>query len=148
MRIIEYDPIDIPEDRAREQEPIRVIQRGHPAWPGAELEIRMDYNTSAEYWVWSVIKTDQEGSIIASQPAEYGRTYAYGDYIFFMFMDLAVQDEVVAPATLGSSVDLMAFPGPSSPGYKDWLDRQDTDQAEYNALINEWEKRVIPNARR
>lgn len=142
MRIREFDPIEIPTDRAREQEPINVTQRGHPAWPDAEFNILFDYNPAGAFWTWEV-RLSEHGTIIPRQPAEYGRRYRYGDYVLFFFIDISTEDRAVTPSTLGSSVDLVALPGLKSPGYGDWLDRQTVDDAERAKLLNAWRDWVI-----
>lgn len=142
MIITEYDPIDIPADTARAEEPIHVIQRDHPAWPDAEFEIRFDWNHSGTFWAWSVDLADH-GRIIERQPAGYARGYQFRDYVMFMFIDISGTAEDVTPETLGSSVDLVALPGLHSPGYADWLARQRVDEDEREKLLNEWNNNVI-----
>lgn len=142
MRIREFDPIELPTDRAREQEPINVVQRGHPAWPDTELNILFDYNPAGEFWSWEVTSPDI-GTLIPRQPAEYGRRYRYDDYILFVFIDISTKVNEVTPSSLGSSVDLVALPGLKSPGYGDWLDRQTVDDAERAKLRNAWRDWVI-----
>lgn len=143
MIVTEFDPIALPADTARAEEPIRIIQRDHPAWPDAEFEIRLDWNHAGEFFAWSV-GLDGHGRIIERQPAEYASRYQYQDYILFMFIDISGKAESVTPETLGSTVDLVAFPGLHSPGYADWLARQRVDDDdERETLLNEWNRNVI-----
>ncbi|WP_330633726.1 hypothetical protein [Halocatena halophila] len=139
--IVEIDPIDLPEETARAREPINIEQRDHPAWPEGIIEVLMDWNNAANYWTWEV--TIDGSTAIARQPAEYAHTYRFGDYIWFTFLDLSGATSSVAPETLGSSVDLIAFPGIRSPGFGGWLDRQRPDDTERESLLNEWETNVI-----
>lgn len=142
MIITEFDPIDVPEATAREREPIHVVQRDHPAWPDATFTIRFDWNNSGEFWTWSV-ELDGHGRIIDQQPAEYGRQYSYREYVMFLFVDLSATVDEITPQTLGSAVDLVAFPGLRSPGFGDWLERQRSSDDEEQALLEEWEHNVI-----
>lgn len=126
-QITEYDPIDIPTEPARARDPIHVIQRDHPAWPGAEIVILLDYNNSQSQWNIKVELGDH-GTIVERQPAEYSRVYSFRQYVAFIFSDLAGEVENVTPATLGGEVELYAIPGPDSPGYDAWRERQMTDE--------------------
>lgn len=141
MIITEYDPIDLPGATAREREPIHIVQRDHPAWPDATFTILLDWNNSGEFWTWSV-DIDGHGRIIEQQPAEYGRQYSYREYVMFLFVDLSATVDSVTPQTLGSSVDLVAFPGLRSPGFGEWLDRQRVDEDEQQTLLEEWRNNV------
>lgn len=142
MKFTDLDTIDVPTDRARDQLPIHLIQRGHPSWPDAIFEIFFDYNNSGGYWTWEV-QLEEFGVIIGRQPVDYGKFYSFRDYIYFGFLDLSGDTEHVTPETLGAEVSLIAVPGLDSPGFDEWVEHQQTTEEEKAALIAEWDSRIV-----
>lgn len=142
MRLAELDTIDVPAETANDKEPIHIIQRDHPAWPNATFDIRFDYNNSMASWTWAV-RLDGHGVVIERQPAEYSHIYPFGEYILFTFLDLSQTTEAVTPSTLGSDVNLFAIPGLESPGYGDWIRRQNVNEEREAELLAEWHDRYI-----
>lgn len=123
MQINEFDTIPLPTDRARDKLPFMRIVRDHPAWPNQELRLYFEWNEPANYWVWRV-EVPGHGDIITRQPVQYASNYQFRGYLTFIFLDLSRNVEQVTPHNLGEAVDLVAIPGPESPGWVDWVNRQ------------------------
>ena len=128
MVITDHDTVPLPTETIREREPVELTLYDHPAWPGRPLHIYMDWNPASEQWIWRVESElpNQSGlkTVIPMQPAHYGAQYQYRSYFLFTFLDLSRGSERVTPKTLGNTVDLIGYPGPRSPGWRDWVARQ------------------------
>ncbi|WP_114576719.1 phage baseplate plug protein [Saliphagus sp. LR7] len=124
FRIVSWDVIDLPTDRISERLPVRRTVRDHPALPNRAFDIFMDWNDTAGYWTWKV-ELDEVGEIISRQPVHYGDGYTWREHIGFAFIDFSKEDQEVSPQTLGDEVELVAWPGARSPGWADWVARQE-----------------------
>lgn len=124
FRIVSWDPIDLPTSRFKDKLPVHHTVRDHPALPNRSFELFFDWNETAQYWTWRV-ELDDEGEIIHRQPVHYGDPYEFGNYVVFNFVDFSREDREVTPSTLGDEVELIATPGTDSPGWDDWVARQE-----------------------
>ena len=123
MQITEFDTIPLPTERIREKLPVARTVRNHPAWPNQELRLLFEWNEPASYWVWRV-EVPNHGDIITRQPVQYASQYQFRGFLTFMFIDLSRNVRRITHRTLGESVDLVAIPGPESPGWEEWVARQ------------------------
>ena len=128
MIIREHDTVDLPTEPIRAKDPVELTLRDHPAWPGRTLHIYMDWNAAVEKWIWRLESepNNQSGlqTVISRQPVLYGEQYQYEQYFLFTFADLSRGETTVTPMNLGDTVDLIGYPGPRSPGWTDWVQRQ------------------------
>ena len=128
MIITDHDTVALPTETIRERDPIELTLRDHPAWPGRTLHIYADWNSAVEKWIWRLESelANQSGlkTVIPDQPALYGEQYRYREYFLFTFADLSRGHTRVTPQTLGNTVDLIGYPGPRSPGWVEWVQRQ------------------------
>ena len=138
MQINDHDTVNLPSDIAREREPFARIIRDHPAWPSRALRIYFEFNDAlgeAGQWIWYVGWGEDEPDegdrpseadiAIPRSPARYGAAYQCQNYFLFTFLDLSKGVDTVRPGTLGDQVDLIGYPLPDSPGWRDWVERQD-----------------------
>jgi hypothetical protein len=124
FRIVSWDTIDLPTDRIKDKLPVHRTVRDHPSLPNRSFDLYFDYNENAQFWTWKV-ELDEVGEIIPRQPVHYAEPYAYDDYVVFNFVDFSREDREVTHRTLGDEVELVATPGPDSPGWDDWIARQE-----------------------
>ena len=114
---------DVNTDPFRNREPVELTVSDLPAWPRKTFVMLFDWNSVDQRWMWSVSLESGE-TIVPEQPAGYAKPCQFREYILFMFLDYSRTVEAVTPDSIFGAVELIAIPGPVSPGFDDWIQNQ------------------------
>ena len=123
--LFDEDRLPIPDERAKERNPIDQTYTGTYAEPRGQLRVRLDYNDVDERWQFTVAIADR-GTIVPRQPAMLFHPYQFRERELFMFVDPFGRYERVTPSNLGDPVFLVVIPGPESPGFIEWYRERTT----------------------
>lgn len=117
--LLAEDRLPLPEQTAKQRNPIDRSYTDTYAEPREQIRIRMDYNDIDRRWMFTAAIAGR-GTIIPRKPAMLFHPYEFREREFFMFIDPFFDREYVTPRNLGDPVYLTVIPGPESPGFQDW----------------------------
>lgn len=108
----------------RDERPVVHSEYDIVTWPREEFVIGFDYNAADEQWHWQVDLVGKT-TVVEHQPLLYGKPYQYRQYCLFIWRDPSGETTKITPQTIVDPVELIAIPGPRSPGWDEWASEQE-----------------------
>lgn len=114
----EIETIPLPTDEAKAKEPIHLQVNSLDAWPNHIFQIKFDWNSVMQRWIWEMTRGRDEEMLFPRSPVCLGRAYTFKGYLMAMFIDMGGTEDHVNAQNLGDEVQLAVFAGPDSPAWE------------------------------